>query len=159
LGSNLVWLEQPCKANHPWILHPVGTIAPDELVGIAVADINGDSAPDVIVGSYSLGPRLEDGEAVTAGDAVGRIAWFENPVKNKKEWACHNIVRRKRGMFDAFIARDMDGDGDIDFVGTRGNSGNFDGVFWLEQVHTASQVKVFQPARNKESESLPLPPN
>jgi len=51
----------------------------------------------------------------------------------------------------------MDADSDIDFVTTRGNSGNFDGVLWLEQVRTPQPVKSFQPAREKESAHLPLP--
>ena len=61
-------------------------------------------------------------------------------------------------MFDQFIARDMDGDGDVDLVGTRGNSGRFDGVFWLEQVRGASPRAAFTPARSDESRPLPLPP-
>ena len=61
-------------------------------------------------------------------------------------------------MYDAFIANDMDDDGDVDFVTTRGNSGNFDGVLWIEQVRTDEPVKSFQPAREKESAHLPLPP-
>ena len=69
----------------------------------------------------------------------------------------HDISRRKRGMFDAFVARDMDGDGDVDFVGTRGNSGEFDGVYWLEQLHSDGPVNAFRPARESESEPLPLP--
>ena len=60
-------------------------------------------------------------------------------------------------MFDAFIARDMDDDGDVDFVGTRGNSGTFDGVFWLEQRRTETPVQALEPARGKDSQSLPLP--
>ena len=43
-------------------------------------------------------------------------------------------------MYDAFIPRDMDGDGDVDFVTTRGNSRSFDGVQWLEQVRTPGRV-------------------
>ncbi len=39
-------------------------------------------------------------------------------------------------MFDKFIPQDMDGDGDIDFATTRGNSSIYDGVLWLEQVRT-----------------------
>ena len=60
-------------------------------------------------------------------------------------------------MYDAIIARDMDSDGDLDLVGTRGNSGNFDGVFWLEQVRTNQPRRAFVPARAKESAPLPLP--
>ena len=52
----------------------------------------------------------------------------------------------------------MDEDGDLDFVTTRGNSGEFDGVIWLEQVRTADPRPSFTPARETESEPLPLPP-
>ena len=57
----------------------------------------------------------------------GRLAWFENPGGGTGEWTRHDISRRKRGMFDMAMARDLDGDGDIDFVGTRGNSVPYDG--------------------------------
>jgi hypothetical protein len=60
-------------------------------------------------------------------------------------------------MFDKFVARDMDADGDIDFVGTRGNSDQLDGVFWLEQVRTATPNAAFTSARANDSESMPLP--
>ena len=60
-------------------------------------------------------------------------------------------------MFDAFIARDMDEDGDVDFVGTRGNSAEYDGVFWLKQLHSEAPAKRFVPAREEESEFMPLP--
>ena len=65
--------------------------------------------------------------------------------------------RRKRGMFDKFIARDIDGDGDIDLLGTRGNSAPFDGVFWLEQQRTEEPSARFTPARQNESPEMPLP--
>ena len=60
-------------------------------------------------------------------------------------------------MFDKFLVRDMDGDGDGDLIGTRGNSIPYDGVFWLEQVRTAEPVAAFDQAREKESRQLPLP--
>ena len=69
----------------------------------------------------------------------------------------HDITRRVRGMFDKFIPRDMDGDGDIDFVSTRGNSDPYDGVFWLERVRTRKPVQRFTPARAKESKEVTLP--
>jgi hypothetical protein len=61
-------------------------------------------------------------------------------------------------MFDQFVPRDMDADGDTDFVSTRGNSSNYDGVFWLEQVRTSNAVQSFQQARAKDSPEVPLPP-
>ncbi len=109
-----------------------------------------------MVGSYSRGPRTGDGD-VDVNDALGRLAWFENPGEAKSEWIRHDISRRKRGMFDKFIARDLDGDGDIDFLGTRGNSAPFDGVFWLEQVRSDEPRRNFQPARAQESDEIALP--
>ena len=61
-------------------------------------------------------------------------------------------------MFDEFIVLDMDQDGDSDLVATRGNSGHYDGVFWLEQVRTAAPQRASFPARESESRHLPLPP-
>ena len=49
-------------------------------------------------------------------------------------------------MFDKFLVRDMDGDGDVDLIGTRGNSIPYDGVSWLEQVRTAEPVLAFDQA-------------
>ena len=130
----IFWLEQPSDPAQPWPVHHVGTIAPDHATGIAVADVNADERPDVIVGGYSRGPSEEDSEEVTPSDPVGRIAWFANPEDATKAWARHDISRRQRGTFDSFVPLDIDDDGDIDFIGTRGNSGGLDGVFWLQQM-------------------------
>ena len=160
--GNLVWLEQPSKPSAPWKLHPIGTTPPDSMTGYAVADINGDGNPDVISGGYSGAPRDRDGDDVTASHRLGRLAWFEHPGevsgKLRGTWIRHDISRRKRGMFDKFIPRDMDGDGDIDFVSTRGNSVPYDGVFWLEQVRTDEPVASFERARENDSMEMPLPP-
>jgi hypothetical protein len=61
-------------------------------------------------------------------------------------------------MYDAFIPADMDADGDIDFIATRGNSGNYDGVFWLEQIRSSMALLVFEPARQTDSQQMSLPP-
>jgi len=108
-----------------------------------------------MAGSYSGGPRDRDGETVTSNDALGRLAWFENGADG--HWKRHDISRRKRGMFDKFVARDLDGDGDVDFLSTRGNSAPYDGVFWLEQVRTRAARAAFQPARHTDSAEMPLP--
>ena len=60
-------------------------------------------------------------------------------------------------MLDKFITRDVDKDGDMDLVSTRGSSTSYDGVSWLEQVRTDLPVRRFIPARTKESEEVPLP--
>jgi hypothetical protein len=155
-GRTLTWFEQPEDVDHTWVSRSIGSFAPDSMTGFEIADINDDGLVDIIAGSYSRGPRTGDGE-VDKNDSLGRIGWFENPGNIESEWVRHDISRRKRGMFDRFIARDLDNDGDIDFVGTRGNSDPYDGVFWLEQVRTNQALPAFQRARDEESEEVPLP--
>ena len=109
----------------------------------------------MINGGYSGGSRDVDDD-VTPDASLGRLAWFENPG-DAGRWTRHDISRRKRGMFDQFVPQDMDGDGDVDFVSTRGNSVPWDGVFWLEQVRTREPVASFERAREEDSEEMPLP--
>ncbi len=157
--TSVVWLEQPSSLDKSWTLHPIGDAAPDSPTGITIADIDSDGQPDILIGGYSQDPRDHDGASITNKSVCGRLAWFRNPGPSAitRPWPRHDISRRKRGMFDAFIARDMDNDGDLDFISTRGNSGNFDGVFWLEQIRSAAPRISFTPARAKESAPVSLP--
>lgn len=153
LGSRLALLVQPADPEAPWRGHVLGTIAPDNIVGIVAADIDGDGDVDVLTGGYSGGSRTTDNASPAA--ALGRLAWFAN--EGSGSWVRHDFSRRQRGMFDKFIAQDMDADGDIDFLGTRGNSGPYDGLFWLEQVRRAEPGAAFVPARAAESPEVALP--
>jgi hypothetical protein len=153
----LVWLEQPADPDAVWALHIIGTHWPDQLVGIRVADINGDGRADVLTGGYSRGPRDQDSD-LDLSTPMGRLAWFEQTANPEEPWIRHDISRRQRGMFDQFVPRDMDEDGDVDFVSTRGNSAPFDGVFWLEQIRSADPTRSFQPARANESPEQSLLP-
>lgn len=155
--SSVVWLERPKTLEETWKPHSIGSLSPDQIAGIAVADINGDGKPDLMTGSRSRGPESKDSPEVTASDELGRLAWFENPGSEGATWKRHDISRRKRGIFGAFLARDMNGDGYMDFVGTRAGSDEYDGVFWLQQMRSKKPVRVFQPARKQESEEMPLP--
>lgn len=157
LGVDLIWLEQPPLVGESWRFHRIGAYTPDSLVGLELADIDGDGNLDVMTGGYSLGSRTADGLA-SIDDSMGRLAWFENGGNIGAQWTRHDISRRERGMFDQLIARDMDSDGDIDFVSTRGNSGQNDGVFWVEQLRTAQPSKAFNRARASDSPEWPLPP-
>ena len=154
-GRTLVWFEQPAEIDHAWISRTIGSFDPDSMTGFEIDDINGDGLIDIIAGSYSRGPRMGDGD-VTAEDSLGRIGWFENPGDLERQWIRHDISRRKRGMYDKFIARDLDGDGDTDFIATRGNSYPYDGVFWLEQLRTATPQPAFERAREMDSPEMPL---
>jgi hypothetical protein len=52
---------------------------------------------------------------------------------------------------------DDDGDGDLDAVGTRGNSAPYDGVIRLEQVRLIEERPVFVEARAIDSQQMPPP--
>jgi hypothetical protein len=54
--------------------------------------------------------------------------------------------------------RDLEGDGDLYFVSTRGNSGALAGVLWLEQVRTGAPARSLTEAREADSRQMPLPP-
>jgi hypothetical protein len=155
IGRRLLWLEQPARPDAPWRYRQIDSYAPDAVVGIAVADIDDDGDVDVMTGGYSLGSRTSD-EPTPMG-SLGRLAWYQNDGGAVPAWTRHDFSRRQRGMFDKFVARDMDGDGDFDFAGTRGNSGPYDGVFWLEQVRSAEPRPAFERARAAESPEVPLP--
>ncbi len=158
--SYLLWLRRPVDAGSAWPTTLIGDFAPDQLVSVRLADIDNDGDLDAFAGSYSRGPRGQDGDEITAADALGRISWFENPGvnSNAQPWPQHDIVRRKRGMYDKWLALDLDHDGDLDFVGTRGNSEPYDGVIWLEQVHSSETTARFVPARRVDSQQMGNPP-
>ena len=155
-AKSIMWIEQPQHINDQWKAHYIGTFAPDSITGLEIADIDADGNIDVIGGSYSRGPRTGDGD-VDKNDALGRIGWIKNPGNVTGNWTRYDISRRKRGMFDKFIGRDIDADGDMDFIATRGNSAPYDGVFWIEQVQSETPLPVFQAARANESPEMPLP--
>lgn len=166
--AGLGWLEQPESLTEPWRFHRIGGTLPDWVIGIHLADLDGDgdldavtggySGLNILAGSYSGASRERDQPGVDESATVGRIAWFENPGDAGGDWERHDISRRVRGMYDMFASRDMDGDGDLDLIAPRGNSGRHDGVFWLEQVRTVMPDSAFTPARDSESRQLPLPP-
>lgn len=154
---SLVWLQQPADILSPWKIHSIGVIYPDVVTGIMVADINDDGRKDVMTGGYSADPRDHDDPAATRNSRSGRIAWFEQPQNLAGRWSTHNISRRVRGMYDAFYSKDIDGDGLADVLATRGNSGEYDGLFWLKQQRSSTPQPSFFPARQQDSRSLPLP--
>ena len=157
--GRLYLLQQPNSARDAWTWSEIGAAFPDQLVSVRLADIDDDGDLDIFTGAYSRGPRDHDESSLDLNTPAGRIAWFENPGADRvaEIWPRHDVSRRQRGMFDKWLARDIDGDGDIDFVGTRGNSEPYDGVIWLEQVRSNEPTMVFRPARANESPERGIP--
>lgn len=166
-NAGLGWLKQPENLGQPWLYNRIGNTLPDWIIGVGIGDIDGDGDMDAITGGYSGlnilkggysgDSRTKDDPRVTRNSSVARIAWFENPGDPSKDWTRHDVSRRVRGMYDQYIPHDLDNDGDIDLIATRGNSGEYDGVFWLEQRRSGTPMPVFTPAREHESQQLPLP--
>lgn len=150
--SSVYVLFQPVNHDEEWNIEKIGSIAPDLLVSVSLADIDGDGDKDIFSGSYSMGSRDKD-DVNNLNNAFGSVVWFEN--KNNS-WKKNNILRRKRGMYDKWIPLDLDEDSDIDFIGTRGNSQPYDGVIWLEQIRFEDTNMVFKAARSIDSESVPF---
>lgn len=155
----IVLLHRPEHPDDAWQMSVLGSAPPDQLISVRLGDIDGDGDLDIFSGAYSRGPRDRDGPLVTVDDPLGRIVWFENPRDPSVPWTRHDISRRKRGMYDKWLLRDLDGDGDLDAIGTRGNSEPYDGVIWLEQIRQAEPQPVFVEARAIDSQQMPPPEN
>jgi len=153
----IVVMYQPADKEDKWRWSLLGQAGPDQMVSVRLADIDGDGDLDIFTGAYSRGPRDRDGPLVNVNDPLGRIAWWANPGAAGGAWIQHDISRRKRGMYDKWLVRDLDGDGDLDAVGTRGNSAPYDGVIWLEQVRTDEPARNFIDARAIDSQEMSLP--
>jgi hypothetical protein len=157
----VVAFTQGPTISQAWSHRTVGDFGLDGVAGLAAADIDGDGHVDLIVGSRGSGPSERDNEveleSVNIGAPAGRIAWLRNPGSGTGAWTRHDIFRRERGRFSAFLPTDADGDGDIDFIGVRSNSGDLDGLFWLQQLHSPDAVVRLIPARRASRDSLALP--
>jgi hypothetical protein len=153
----IVVMFQPEDKDDKWAWSLLGQAGPDQMVSVRLADIDDDGDLDIFTGSYSRGPRDRDGPLVNVNNPLGRIAWWANPGKVGGTWTQHDITRRKRGMYDKWLLRDLDGDGDLDAVGTRGNSAPYDGVIWLEQIRTEEPTRNFIDARAIDSQEMSLP--
>lgn len=155
---SIVWLEQPEDWNQSWKIHPIGAAFPDVPTALTLYDINSDDRLDLLTGGYSQDPRDFDLAEIGVLHRGGCIMWFEQPENPNQPWVRHEISRRVRGMYDAFVPLDLNSDGLMDFIGTRGNSGEYDGVFWLEQRRTRKPQQVFTGARETDSKQIPPPP-
>src|SRR5689334_17119204 len=100
-AGGLYWYKAPSgHLSDPWVKHTIASHG-HFYEGMAIFDVNGDGAPDIIT-------SVDD-----------RVIWFENPSGHRGDpatdpWAMH-VIRAKGGAH-VIVLGDIDGDGKIDVV-------------------------------------------
>jgi len=155
---SIAWLAQPERLDAPWTAHRIADTFPDSPNALRLVDVDGDGDLDLFTGGYSQDPRETELASPGPFHRAGGLVWFERPDDPDARWIRHEVSRRVRGMFDVLVPRDVNGDGWVDFVGTRGNSGRYDGLFWLEQRRSTDARPAFTSAWDEDSRQLPPTP-
>lgn len=109
-GNLFSWWENTNSAGTSWTERTVGTFAGARHA--RAADMDGDGDLDVVAAVY----------------AAGYIVWYENVNGNGTSWTQHYIITQFYSA-NSVCAADMDGDGDLDVLGT---SKNNDEISWWQ---------------------------
>ncbi|MCX8037146.1 MAG: FG-GAP-like repeat-containing protein [Candidatus Sumerlaeia bacterium] len=125
MGADAVyWWENMDGRGTLWARYGVGS----NYMGagsVAVADINGDGAPDVLCAAYLF----------------SEIAWWQNPGNPRNAWTKRSLFTDTADQLRAVSAADMDRDGDLDFLCVGYLSAD---VMWWQNVDGAGTVWVRQ---------------
>ena len=99
-----IWYENTRDIiNGQWSAHRFASWHPN--ANVQIADINGDSRPDIVLSPAEL------------KGSFYRISWFEAPSDPKKgDWTEHIIAESIECVIHGLVTADIDGDGAIDVV-------------------------------------------
>ena len=120
IPNSLTWLEVPenPKASKAWKRHVFADRdAPGGNHYTGIADVNRDGLPDISCAAKG-GPGFEGGEW---------FAWWEQLPNQAEPWKKHLLAADQPGATN-IQPRDLNGDGMMDFVATRGHG---QGVLWF----------------------------
>ncbi len=111
-GGILAWWTNDDGVGGAWTYHSIANYS--NAWGVSVADVDGDTYPDV----------------VCASGATASLSWWANSGDGSS-WTKHTVDGTATGGYYGALGVDMDGDSDIDLVGTAWNGGT---VVWWENT-------------------------
>ncbi|QQR75593.1 MAG: VCBS repeat-containing protein [Holophagales bacterium] len=117
--AELLWLRNPKIGPVGWASFGISYLTTAGVRGVAMADFDGDGDVDIAYATEGTG---------------GGFSWSANDgTPEDTGWTSYSIDSRPGGRPFGIAAADVDGDGDIDLLGTDALS---DAVFWYENDGT-----------------------